>query len=108
VIALNESRAKSMVATIDAAILSLQAVRADLANLKSFEEKTPQPLAATDPSALLTVAELSARIGVPQATIYAWRTAGKGPRGLRIGRYVRYRMQDVEAWEQTLLNAEDQ
>jgi len=48
--------------------------------------------------ALLNVHELSAVLGVPEATLYGWRTQGKGPRGIRVGRHLRYRPEDVEAW----------
>lgn len=43
---------------------------------------------------LLTVAELSDHLGVAVATIYGWRVDGKGPRGLRIGRHVRFAVDD--------------
>jgi excisionase family DNA binding protein len=36
--------------------------------------------------------------GVPVRTVYAWRYRGEGPRAYRIGRHVRYRLSDVEAW----------
>lgn len=42
---------------------------------------------------------LAERVGVPVKTIYIWRTQGKGPKGFRVGKYVRYRVEDVEAWE---------
>jgi len=41
---------------------------------------------------------LAAELDVPIATVYRWRTEGKGPVGHRIGRHVRYRRSDVEAW----------
>jgi predicted DNA-binding transcriptional regulator AlpA len=31
-------------------------------------------------------------------TLYQWRYRGVGPPGLRIGRHIRYRPEDVEAW----------
>ncbi|WP_430869263.1 helix-turn-helix transcriptional regulator [Demequina aurantiaca] len=37
-------------------------------------------------------------LGVPEQTLYGWRTQGKGPRGIRLGRHLRYRAQDVESW----------
>jgi len=37
-------------------------------------------------------------LGVPVQTIYQWRTRGYGPPGTRIGKHVRYRPADVEAW----------
>ncbi len=37
-------------------------------------------------------------LGVPVATVYRWRHRHEGPRGLRVGRHVRFRRADVEAW----------
>lgn len=50
-----------------------------------------------------TVQELSDYLAVPVRTIYQWHTKGAGPRRMRVGRYVRFRPADVEAWlnEQT-------
>ncbi|MEU8250172.1 helix-turn-helix domain-containing protein [Nonomuraea sp. NPDC048916] len=44
------------------------------------------------------VHRLSDFLGVPVATIYQWRYLGKGPRGCKIGRHVRYFAEDVYAW----------
>jgi excisionase family DNA binding protein len=45
-----------------------------------------------------TTEEVAAYVGVPKTTLYQWRLQAKGPRGIRIGRYLRYRWDDVEAW----------
>lgn len=47
---------------------------------------------------LLTIGELAAYLSVPVSTLYVWRTNGDGPRGMKVGRHVRYRPEDVEAW----------
>lgn len=47
---------------------------------------------------LLSVDDLSGVLGVPVNTLYQWRTKGTGPRGIRVGKYVRYRPADVDAW----------
>jgi len=47
---------------------------------------------------LLTVEDLAEYLNVPIATIYAWRYRGKGPRGFRVGRHLRFREGDVEEW----------
>ncbi len=52
------------------------------------------------PDRLLTVAELAEYLGVPVATVYAWRYRREGPPGFRVGKYVRYRWQDVQEWIQ--------
>jgi excisionase family DNA binding protein len=47
---------------------------------------------------LLTPHEVAVFLGVPLRTIYRWRSRGDGPRGYRIGRHVRYRVDDIERW----------
>jgi excisionase family DNA binding protein len=47
---------------------------------------------------LLSPDELSMYLGIPLATVYGWRTRGEGPPGVRIGRHVRYRAEDVLGW----------
>jgi predicted DNA-binding transcriptional regulator AlpA len=49
-------------------------------------------------NALWGVDELSAYLGVPVNTIYAWRTKKYGPAGHKIGKYIRYVPSDVEQW----------
>ena len=41
---------------------------------------------------------LARYLGVPAATVKAWRYKGTGPRGLRVGKHIRYRRTDVERW----------
>ena len=55
----------------------------------------------------LTTQELADRVGVPLNSIYAWRAQKKGPRAMRIGKYVRYRLEDVLAWEKCQLDPRD-
>lgn len=47
---------------------------------------------------LMTINDLSDYLGIPVNTLYQWRSKHYGPRGVRMGKYVRYRPQDVEAW----------
>jgi DNA-binding transcriptional MerR regulator len=47
---------------------------------------------------LWTVNDLSDYLGVPINTLYQWRTKGYGPTGRRMGKYVRYRPEDVTTW----------
>jgi len=47
---------------------------------------------------LLSVEELAALLVVPPKTVLTWRSQGRGPRGCKVGRYVRFRVQDVERW----------
>jgi excisionase family DNA binding protein len=47
---------------------------------------------------LLTIDELAAELRVPTASARYWRHAGTGPRSIKVGRHVRYRREDVDAW----------
>ncbi len=47
---------------------------------------------------LLTPQQLSTYLGVPVATLYAWRQRGRGPASFRVGKYLRYRRSDVVRW----------
>jgi excisionase family DNA binding protein len=47
---------------------------------------------------LLTIDQLSEWLQVPKQTVYKWRSNGAGPRGLRIGKYVRFEVSEVERW----------
>lgn len=47
---------------------------------------------------LWSIHDVSAYLGVPVGTLYHWRSSGYGPPGRRVGKYVRYRPEDVEAW----------
>lgn len=47
---------------------------------------------------LLSPAELADYLSIPVQTIYQWRHRGDGPPGYRVGRHVRYRWTDIQAW----------
>jgi excisionase family DNA binding protein len=47
---------------------------------------------------VLTLSELCAHLHVPAQTIYDLRSQGRGPRGFRVGRELRFRISEVEAW----------
>jgi excisionase family DNA binding protein len=47
---------------------------------------------------LVNVQELADYLGVPVTTLYQWRYRREGPPGFRVGKHVRYRWSDVEAW----------
>lgn len=52
----------------------------------------------------LSPQELAERYGLPVQTLYGWRVKHKGPRAMRIGKHVRYRIEDVLAWEESQLD----
>lgn len=37
-------------------------------------------------------------LGIPLATVYQMNSRGTGPRRIRVGKHVRYRKTDVDAW----------
>ena len=47
---------------------------------------------------LWSIQDVSYYLGIPIGTLYQWRCTGGGPRGCRVGRFVRYRPDDVKAW----------
>ena len=51
----------------------------------------------------LTTDELAERLGLPAETVKRWRKTGDGPKFLPVGKHVRYRLADVEAWEKSRL-----
>lgn len=52
------------------------------------------------PVAFLSRGDLATRYGVPKTTIDQWAHKGYGPPYFKIGRYARYRVEDVLDWEQ--------
>jgi len=65
---------------------------------RSTKVQEPAHSAPIGPLDLLTPQVLAEGLGVPVQTIYVWRTKGAGPRGIKVGRHLRYRRSDVEAW----------
>lgn len=47
---------------------------------------------------LLTTPEVAEYLGVPVSTMYLWRQKGTAPKCYRVGKYMRYRREDVDAW----------
>jgi excisionase family DNA binding protein len=46
----------------------------------------------------LRVREAASRLGLSASTLNKWRTQGRGPRFVKLGRSVCYRMADLDAW----------
>ena len=51
-----------------------------------------------DNNMLMDEKELANRLGISVHALRRWRFEGRGPRYIHIGRLVRYRPADVEAW----------
>ncbi|MBA2698636.1 MAG: helix-turn-helix domain-containing protein [Nocardioidaceae bacterium] len=47
---------------------------------------------------VLSLSELCAHLHVSAQTIYDLRSQGRGPRGFRVGRELRFRVSEVGAW----------
>jgi excisionase family DNA binding protein len=47
---------------------------------------------------LATAQEVAVYLNKPIATLYVWRTRKKGPPASKVGRTLRYRWDDVDAW----------
>ena len=61
---------------------------------------------SSDGDRLWTPEGLANYLNVPLSTVYRWRSTGKGPAGFRVGKYLRYRPEAVEAWEQEQIEKE--
>jgi predicted DNA-binding transcriptional regulator AlpA len=61
-------------------------------------DATTHSVDSTNGSDLVDEARLAARLGVSRSTLQSWRYAGRGPRYLKIGRFIRYRNADVDAY----------
>jgi predicted DNA-binding transcriptional regulator AlpA len=48
--------------------------------------------------ALMDAPALADYVGVPLTSVYRWNSQSTGPRRIRVGKYVRYRRADVDAW----------
>ncbi|GAB3769848.1 excisionase family DNA binding protein [Nocardioides ginsengisegetis] len=59
-------------------------------------ETTTPTTSALEP--LISLEELSDYLHVPVKTLYDWRTAGRGPRAVHVGRQLRFFLSDVHAW----------
>lgn len=47
---------------------------------------------------LWTIDEVATYLGVPKQTVYTWRQTSYGPKGIRVGKHLRYRSTTVMQW----------
>lgn len=52
----------------------------------------------TGPQGTLNTAEAAARLGLAVSTVEKLRLTGDGPKYLKLGRAVRYRVDTIDAW----------
>ncbi len=67
-------------------------------HLQVVRASEPTARAAETPSDLVDEVALAARLGVSRSTLQSWRYTGRGPRYVKVGRLIRYRNADVEAY----------
>ncbi|MFV0532428.1 MAG: helix-turn-helix transcriptional regulator [Cumulibacter sp.] len=64
-----------------------------------------RPVPGLEP--VLTTSRLTAHLGVPVQTIHDLRHSGRGPRGIHVGRELRFRVSEIEAWLANLEEHDD-
>ena len=74
-----------------------------LAHLPGMDTKTREQDVTDRPQLtlieqILSLSELCAHLQVSAQTIYDLRSQGRGPRGFRVGRELRFRISEVETW----------
>lgn len=70
----------------------------DPPNLTILRSPEAEPTSTT--SELMDEPTLAMRLGISRSTLQSWRYAGRGPRFIKLGRMVRYRRADVDAYLQ--------
>ncbi len=63
------------------------------------------PVTTQNPNDWLTSEWIANDLQVPLSTWYQWRSAGKGPKAIKVGKHVRVRRRDYERWLETLQDA---
>ncbi|MCM8549204.1 AlpA family transcriptional regulator [Streptomyces sp. STCH 565 A] len=59
---------------------------------------SPRPAHTNRRGPLATPAEVAEYLGVPVKTLYQWKYRGIGPNVHKVGRHLRYRWAEVDAW----------
>src|SRR5688572_27710494 len=47
---------------------------------------------------VITMSQLAGQLGVSVQTLYDLRSQGRGPRGFRVGRELRFRVTEIDSW----------
>ena len=88
-----------------------QSVASKAAKRSSASEAQPSTTAPPAPQAvhpeldiqdLWDAARVAAYLGVPKQTLYAWRHTRNGPKGLRVGKHLRWHPHTVVEWTLSL------
>lgn len=57
-----------------------------------------EPAGQAVPAELMDEPTLASRLGVSRSTLQSWRYTGRGPQFIKLGRMIRYRTADVDAY----------
>ncbi|MCU1588886.1 MAG: hypothetical protein JWP11_142 [Frankiales bacterium] len=74
-----------------------------MSNKKSIKPPAGEPV-SLDPNEWLTPDYITQDLRVSLNTWYQWRSAGKAPKAIKVGKHVRVRRRDYEAWLATLVD----
>ena len=77
-------------------------------NAKKAQGGGPKPQVLSVVEGALSLSELCAQLNVSTQTIYDLRSQGRGPRGFRVGRELRFRVGEIDAWLSRLESEDDQ
>lgn len=58
----------------------------------------PRATFVAPPDPLLTAEECAAYLKISLQTLYDWRYRGIGPPAHKVGKYLRFRLSEVDAW----------
>ena len=67
-------------------------------NTSSRSTNAPATTEAARRGPLASPQEVAAYLGVPVKTLYQWKYRGIGPSVHKVGRHLRYRWREVDAW----------
>ncbi|MEU2308912.1 helix-turn-helix transcriptional regulator [Streptomyces misionensis] len=67
-------------------------------NTSPRSANTPSSVDTARRGSLATPVEVAAYLGVPVKTLYQWKYRGIGPNVHKVGRHLRYRWPEVDAW----------
>ena len=76
------------------------APRAHLCRMDTTTQRQTRGHPSSEPrlDPVVTMSQLAAQLGVSVQTIYDLRSQGRGPRGFRVGRELRFRMGEIDSW----------
>jgi excisionase family DNA binding protein len=83
----------------------LRVMETNNANAALGDAPKPQVLSVVE--AVLSLSELCSKLQVSAQTIYDLRSQGRGPRGFRVGRELRFRVSEIDAWLSRLESEDD-